>query len=260
MCQKCTPIHLDQAEAAAKEARVGIQEIVERADSLLNLCNALEDRYREVGVTFHKTQRAARIAIENSDNWSESRYTALENAFLLESYEEIFAPLMALVKRLTELRTKAQHLPSSTEAHHLLFALEFTLLPAMNVLVSDYEMFSNKLRNLEQDVHQLDVFNRQHFQVNELGERCAWYDPVLGLANGKKTVRSRDGEYVLLADWVYNLPEARRALGVQIEIDGLYASCTLFEDRLFVYSMDLIWHANEGFAVENGGRFLAIDQ
>ncbi|KAH6865200.1 hypothetical protein BKA58DRAFT_462849 [Alternaria rosae] len=238
-----------QAEAAAKKARTGIQELVERADSLLNLCNALEDRYREVGVTFHKTQRAARIAMENSENWSESRYTALEKAFLLESYEEIFAPLVALVKRLTELRTKVQHIPSSTEAHHLLFALEFTLLPRMNVLVSEYETFSNKLCNLEQDVYQLDVFNRQHFQVNELGERCAWYDPVLDIANSKRTVRSRDGEYVLFADWVYSLPEARRALGVQIEIDGLYASCTLFADRLFVYSVDLIWHANEGVVV-----------
>jgi len=250
MCPNCEPVPPEQADEEAKKARNGIQEIVERADSLLNLCNSLEDRYREAGVTFHKTQRAARIAVELNEDLDVSRYTALENAFIVQSYEEIFAPLKALIKSLTKLRMKAQYIPSSTEAHQLKFTLEFTLVPAMNVLVSDYETFSDNLRSLEQDVHELDVFSRQHFQFNDQGERCAWYDPVLDLTNGKRTVRSHHGEYVLFADWVYNLPEARRALAVQLEIDGLYASRTLFEDRLFVYAMDLIWHANEGYVVE----------
>jgi len=250
MCPNCEPVPPEQANEEARKAHTGIQEIIERADSLLNLCNSLEDRYRDAGVTFHKTERAARIALELNEDLDVDRYTALNNAFIVQSYEEIFAPLMALIKSLTALRTKAQYIPSSTEAHNLKFTLEFTLVPAMNVLVSDYETFSNNLRSLEQDVHELDVFSRQHFQFNERGERCAWCDPVLDLTNGQRTVRSHHREYVLFADWVYNLPEARRALAVQHEIDGLHASRTLFEDRLFVYAMDLIWHANEGYVVE----------
>ncbi|KAI4614057.1 hypothetical protein J4E80_006747 [Alternaria sp. BMP 0032] len=250
MCPNCEPVPPERANEEAKKARTGIQEIIERADSLLNLCNSLEDRYRDAGVSFHKTQRAARIALELNEDLDVDRYTTLNNAFVVLSYEEIFAPLMALVKSLTALRIKARLIPSSTEAHQLKFTLEFTLVPAMNVLVSDYERFSDNLRSLEQDVHELDVFSRQHFQFNDQGERCAWYDPVLDLNNGRRTVRSHHREYVLFADWVYNLPEARRALAVQLEIDGLHASRTLFEDRLFVYAMDLIWHANEGYVAE----------
>jgi hypothetical protein len=99
------------ADKAAEKARNGIQEIVRRTDRLLSMCNGLEDRYREAGIAFHKTESAARHAMKHdTDQWG-TRYTALEDAFLLISYEDIFAPLMGLIKRLTALRTRAQHVP-----------------------------------------------------------------------------------------------------------------------------------------------------
>jgi hypothetical protein len=250
MCQNCTPMDPRVADKAAEKARNGIQEIVRRTDRLLSMCNGLEDRYREAGIAFHKTESAARHAMKHdTDQWG-TRYTALEDAFLLISYEDIFAPLMGLIKRLTALRTRAQHVPSANKAHELLFTLESTLLPAINDLIANYENIERYMQKLEEGVHSLKVLNRR-LQVNDIGERCAWYDPVLDLVNNKRTVRSRTDEYTWFSDWVYSLPEAQRALEVQERLDGFNPSGALFEDRLFAYSMDLIWRANEGFVAGN---------
>jgi hypothetical protein len=56
----------------------------------------------------------------------------------------------------------------------------------------------------------------------------------------------------LFTDWVYSLPEAQRALEIQAELDGFNPSSSLFENRLFVYSMVLLWRANKGFLSDVG--------
>ncbi|KAG9186225.1 hypothetical protein G6011_02781 [Alternaria panax] len=246
MCQQCTSIHPALEELVTKHTRTGIQDIVGRADRLLQVCNQMEDRYRDAGIAFHKTERAARHAWENDTGEWAHHYANLEKAFLLDRYEDIFAPLEDMTKRLTKLRTKAQHVPSAASASQLMVALRHELLPPMEALLTEFKTFKYFISRLKMDAHALRTFNRQFYQVNDLGIRCAWYDPVVDIINNKRTVRNRSGECTLFADWVYSLPEAQRALKVQAGLDGFNPSGSLFEDRLFAYSMDLLWRANEG--------------
>jgi hypothetical protein len=233
------------AEEVAKMARKNIQNMVERADTLLHMCNNFEDCYRDAGIAFHKTERAARHAMEhNTSQWG-NRYATLEKAFLLDSYEDMFVPLKDRVRCLTELRTKAQHIPSAATAEQLMFVLRHEILPAMDGLITDCEAYNQWTQKLKEDANLLQMFNEQLYQVNGMGGRCAWHDPVLDLVNSKRTVRSRTGECTLFSDWVYSLPEAQRALEVQAGLDGFSPCGSLFEDRLFTYSMDLIWSTNE---------------
>jgi hypothetical protein len=188
------------AEEVAKTARKNIQNMVERADILLHTCNNFEDCYRDAGIAFHKTERAARHAMaHNTSQWG-NRYAKLEKAFLLDSYEDWFFALKDRVRCLTELRTRAQHIPSAATAEQLMSVLLHELLPAMNSLISDCEAYNQWTQKFKEDVNLLQMLNEQLYQVNGMGERCAWYDPVLDLVNGKRTVRSRIGECTLFMD------------------------------------------------------------
>jgi hypothetical protein len=233
----------------AAKARTCIQDVVGGADRLLRMCSNLEDRYRDAGIAFHKTERAARLSYERNFR---DHYANLEKAFLHDSYEGIFTPLTEIAKHLTKLRTRAQHVPSAAKADKLMLALRHELLPVMDASIGEFETFEQYISKLEADAHALQVFNRQFYQVNELGDRSAWYDPVLDIVNNKRTVRSCFGECTLFTDWVYSLPEAQRALEIQAELDGFDPSSSLYEDRLFVYSMDLLLPANQGLIADGG--------
>jgi hypothetical protein len=213
------------------------------------MCNNLEDRYRDAGIAFHKTERAARLSYEHNFR---DRYANLEKAFLHDSYEDIFAPLTEIAKRLTKLRTRAQHVPSAFKAGQLMLALRHELLPVMDASIGEFETFERYISKLEADAHVLQVLNRQFYQVNELGNHSAWYDTVLDIVNKNRTVRSSFGECMLFIDWVYSLPEAQRALEIQAELDGFDPSSSLFEDRLFAYSMDLLLPVNQGLIADGG--------
>src|ERR1044072_4759714 len=111
------------------------------------------------------------------------------------------------------------------------------LAPPTDALITEFETFKQYISKLQSDAYTLRLFNKKYFQVNDLGVHNAWYDPVVDMINNKRTVRSRVGEFTLFADWVHSLPEAQRALEVQAGHDGFNPSGTLFEDRLFAYSM-----------------------
>jgi len=246
MCRQCTTIDPGSEASVSITFRVRIRDILDRIDHLLRCCNNLEDRYREAGIAFHKTERACRLACERNTEWA-VLYANLEKTFLIDSYEDIFAPLNDMVTRLMKLRIKVQHVPSAATAGELMVAFWHDLAPPTDALIAEFETFKQYISKLQSDAYTLRLFNKKYFQVNDLGVHNVWYDPVVDMINNKRTVRSRVGEFTLFADWVHSLPEAQRALEVQAGHDGFNLSGTLFEDRLFAYSMDLIWRTNERF-------------
>lgn len=82
MCRQCTTIDPGSEESCSITFRVRIREILDRIDHLLRSSNNLEDRYREAGIVFHKTERACRLACERNTEWA-ILYANLEKLFLL---------------------------------------------------------------------------------------------------------------------------------------------------------------------------------
>jgi hypothetical protein len=235
MCQDCATIHPALAPQVRTMARAGLLDLVTRIESVLQDADRIEDRYREDGVEYAMTQHRARDFCEGPT------LTRCKQAFgltLPSEYEELFAPLTDLARRLSYLRSQAQHVASAATAAHLLHVLSHELLAAMDALIIEFQAVEQRFSQLTADVAAIVDVSCQTFENDESGTRIAWYDFV-GFDEADRTLRSRAGEWQSFRAWVRCLPETQRSLARaynaeseldRIALDLLAIECDGFEN------------------------------
>ncbi|CAO2654003.1 Nn.00g107360.m01.CDS01 [Neocucurbitaria sp. VM-36] len=171
-----------------------------------------EDSYRQSGMIYHTcTQLRAR----QRDVCSENIRVRLTEAFeisSIEEYEAIFAPVNAILQRLTTLRAEVKFVGCQgtvAERFHRLRGI----VRALTTLYDDFNKEQKKFIVLEQDAKNVQQISQVFFETDEEGRRIAWQDPE-DYGSEYFVPTRMEQEWSIFRDWVGSLPETQRAVTV----------------------------------------------
>jgi hypothetical protein len=217
-------------EEVSKKARAAINDLILRIEKLQGVADDIEDRYRQSGLTYHRTQHEAR---RESDYEPEllPRRARCEEAFqftCVEEYGNLFEPLHSVVQRLSDLRSQAQHLPSIATATELMHQIYYEFLPKMGDLIAEFEEISKQFDQLHEDSNILLNYSKCGYSIDELDHRVVWHDavPTVPYRTSEnvwrdQALRCEGFEYQLFRDWLQSLPETARAIRAGTSLDNI---------------------------------------
>jgi hypothetical protein len=224
-------------EEVAKKARVAINDLILHIEKLQGIADDIEDRYRQSGITYHRTRYEARRVSDYEPELLPCR-ARCEEAFELtyvQEYKILFAPLHSVIQRLSDLRSQAQHIPSIATAAELMHRIHCEFLPKMGDLIGEFEEISKQFDQLHEDSNILLSYSKCGFSTGEPDNRGVWYDavPTGPYRTSENVWQDRallcDGiEYQLFRDWLQSLPETARAIRTGTTLDHI-ALCMLRE-------------------------------
>ena len=134
-------------------------------------------------------------------------------------YTRTFQNLETLIARLSDLRSRAQHVPSTITLENLKHIVDMELLPSHTERLGDVRSMQTKWLELQNLAIRLSHISRARYERLKNRLRIPWSDRVFNIILAKQTVRSEGIEWEHFCNWVACLPETRKSMegGTQLE-------------------------------------------
>jgi hypothetical protein len=207
MCSDCPPIPVADAAAETKRCLKTIAVLSSTLDRHISNCLAVEDQYREAGISYHTSQLSAR----QPNAFSQHALTKLARIFDISSvseYNALFAGLHECIVQFTDIRVRYARTHGTAE--HLYHRIFKELEPRYNEAFEKFDAFFDELEDCFSAVERLLEVSRAIHETEVNGVRCAWHD-ASGSDPLNNSIPARLGEeWAKYRAWISTLPETQR--------------------------------------------------
>ncbi|KAJ4374892.1 hypothetical protein N0V83_001970 [Neocucurbitaria cava] len=190
MCPQCPTFSPAEEPAVLAHVREALKIADDNIEEAITSFESCEEAYRLCGALYHgRTLPPAR----QPGNWPEETRVRLKEAFetsSLEEYKAFFAPLAAILHRLTDLRTDIKLAGCTGTTAERLYRLR-EIVPTVQQLCNDFEEERKKFDILQHDCE----------TVSQIGSVSIADDGFID-------------QYRTANDWAWSLPETQRAVTV----------------------------------------------
>jgi hypothetical protein len=231
MCSDCPPIPAADLAAETKRCLETIAVLSSTLDRHILSCLAVEDQYREAGISYHTSQLSAR----QPNAFPQHALTKLARIFEISSvseYNALFAGLHESIVQFTDIRVRYPRTHGTAEQlYHRIFK---ELDPRYNEAFEKFDAFLDEFEDCFCAAESLLEVSRAIYETDANGVRCAWHD-ASGSDPLNNPIPARLGEeWAKYRAWIWSLAEAQRMVQHGRTLDQVAFGALWAEEETFV--------------------------